>query len=99
MISLEECQAIGEKNREEERKRNENMAKIRNDELRRLGVNVDAQPSVKPQYDHPSMPEDGFVTVLYIVGMIASLIFKDFWIPWLILTAGYGKFISRRDND
>lgn len=99
MMSFEECQEMGRKIREEERKRNERMAKIRDDELRKIGIDSNVQKSIEPKYDHPSMPEDGFVTVLYIVGMVTSLLFKDFWIPWVILTIVYGKFITRHDND
>lgn len=99
MMSFEECQEMGRRIREEERQRNERMAKIRDDELRKKGINPDAQKNIKPKYDHPSMPEDGFVTFLYIAAMIGSLIFKDFWIAWIALSIAYGKFITRHDND
>ena len=99
MISFEECQEIGRKNREEKEALNKKMAEIRNVELRKMGVNPDNQKNVKPKYDHPSMPDDGLVLILYIVSMAASLIFKDFWIAWIVLTIAYGKFVSRHDND
>ena len=99
MMSFKECQEWGKKRIADEEELNKRMTKIRNDELRRRGINPDDQKTIKPKYDHPSMPEDGFVTFLYIVGMIGSLIFKDFWIPWIILTIVYGNFISRHDNN
>ena len=99
MISVKEAQEMGKKIKEEEDKRHKKMAQIRDNELRKMGVDPKAKDNIKPKYDHPSMPDDGFATVLYIVGMVASLIFKDFWIPWIILTVVYEKFLTRHNND
>ena len=99
MMSFEECQELGRKMKTEKEELNKKMSQIRNDELRKMGINPDDKKTAKPKYDHPSMPEDGMITFLYIVFMIASLIFNDFWIPWVILTIAYGKFITRHDND
>ena len=99
MMSFEEAQAMGKRIREEEQRRFEMRKKIRDDELRKMGINPDVNKFIKPKYDHPSTPDDGFVTVLYVIGMVGSLIFKDFWIVWILLTIGYGKFITRHDND
>ena len=98
MMSFEEAQAMGKRIREEQQRNFEIRKKIRDDELRKQGINPDVQ-IIKPKYDHPSTPENGFVTVLYIVGMVASLLFKDFLIPWIGLTILYSKFITRHDND
>ena len=99
MMSFEEAQAMGKRIREEEQRRFEMRKKIRDDELRKMGINPDTQKFIKPKHDHPGTPEDGFVAILYIIGMVGSLIFKDFWIAWIILTICYGKFITRHDND
>lgn len=99
MLSFEQCQEMGRKIREEEKQRNEELARIRNEELKKMGVNPDVQKHEKTKYDHPCMPEDGTVIILYIVAMAASLIFKDFWILWIALTAAFGKFITRHDKD
>lgn len=99
MLSFEQYQEISRKIREEEQKRQERLELIRKEELRKRGVDPDLQPPIKPKYDHPCTPDDGFITTLYIVGMIASLIFKGFWILWIVLTIFYVKFITRHNND
>ena len=99
MLSIEEYQKIGKQNREEEIKRKEFLAKIREDELKQKGIIPNTQASARPKYDHPCMPDDGFVTVLYIIGMIASLIFTQWYVAWFGLSVAYFKFITRHDND
>lgn len=103
MMSFEECQEWGRRMREEKENLRKRQEEIHRNELIKQGIDPDTikpTPQRKPhEYDHPSTPDDGLVTVLYIVGMIASLIFNDFWIPWFILTIVYGKFITRHDND
>lgn len=103
MMSFEECQEWGRRMRAEKEVFEKKQMEIRNRELRKQGIEPSTKKSIvskKPhEYDHPSTPDDGFVTFLYIIGMIASLIFKDFWIPWIMLTIAYGKFITRHDND
>lgn len=99
MISFEEAQAMGKRIKEEQDRIQKMMDETRKAELRKQGIDPDSHKSVKPRYDHPSTPDDGFVTVLYIIGMVASLIFKDFWIAWIMLTVAYSKFITRHDND
>lgn len=49
--------------------------------------------------DHPNTLEHGAATILYVAGMVGSLIFKDFWIPWFIFTIIYANFITRHDNN
>ena len=103
MMSFEECQEWGRRMRAEKEEFEKKQMEIRRNEFIKKGINPDSCnpiPQKKPwEYDHPSTPNDGFVTFLYIVGMIGSLIFKDFWIPWIILSIAYGKFITRHDND
>ncbi len=99
MSSFNQYQEIGRKIKEEEKKRHTELERIRNEELKKRGVNPDMQECEKPKYDHPCTPEDGVVIVLYIIAMAASLLFKDFWIAWIALTVAFGKFITRHDND
>ena len=99
MMSFEEAQAMGKRIREEQERIQKMVDETRKSELRKRGINPDVYKPTKPKYDHPCTPDDGFVTVLYVIGMAASLIFKEFWIPWIILTIGYSKFITRHDND
>lgn len=99
MMSLEECQKWGKKIREEKESLLIQNEKIHHEELIKKGINPDLQKSVESKQDHPLAPSDSVATVLYITGMIGCLIFKDFWIPWIILTILYGKFITRHDND
>ena len=99
MMSFEEAQAMGKSIREEQERIKKMMDETRKSELKKQGIDPDAWKPIKPRYDHPSTPDDGFVTVLYIVGMVASLIFKDFLIAWIGLSILYGKFITRHNND
>ena len=99
MVDFEECQEWGRQRQQEKEELRKRMTKIRDDELRKKGIDPDAYKNIKPKYDHPGTPDDGLVTVLYVAGMVGSLIFKDFWIPWLMLTIAYGKFVTRHDND
>lgn len=99
MMSFEECQEMGRRIREEEQKRNRRMETIRKDQLIKRGISVDNKKTTKPKYDHPSTPDDGFVTFVYIAAMIGSLIFKSFWMIWIVLSVAYGMFITRHDND
>ena len=98
MLSIEKYQEIARQNREEEKQRKEFLAKVREDELRKMGVNPNTQTQTQPKYDHPGMPDDCFVTLLYVIGMIASLIFNQWYIAWFGLTIVYGNFLTRHDN-
>ena len=102
-MSFEECQEWGRRMRAEKEAFAKKQMEIRNNELRKKGIDPD---TIKPirnkqphEYDHPSTPDDGFVTFLYIIAMVGSLIFKDFWVLWILLSVAYGKFITRHDND
>ena len=99
MLSIEEYQEIGRQNREQRKKEQEHIAEVRRQELMKMGVNPNIQNTSKPKYDHPCMPNDGFITMLYIIGMAGSLIFNQWYIAWFGLTVAYFKFITRHDND
>lgn len=96
MISFEEAQEIGRKNRELKEKEAKLIQEAHEKWLKDQGLMQ--TPKVEVKYDHPCMPEDGFVTLLYIVGMIGSLIFTQWYVAWFALTAWYGMFITRHDN-
>jgi hypothetical protein len=103
MMSFEECQEWGRRMRAEKEAFEKKQMEIRNNELRKQGIDPSTMKPIaskKPhEYDHPSMPDDGFVTFSYIIGMIASLIFTQWYIAWFGLTIAYSKFITRHDND
>lgn len=99
MMSFEECQEWGRKIREEREELNRKNKIIRQEELRKMGIDINTQKSPPPKYDHPCTPDDGFITILYIVGMIASFIFTQWYVAWFGLTIAYVKFITRHDND
>ena len=99
MMSFEECQEWGRKMREEEEKRKTEIERIRQEELKKIGINPNTQKCSQPKYDHPCTPDDRFVTILYVIGMIGSLMFKQWYIAWFALTVWYGMFITRHDND
>ena len=46
--------------------------------------------------EHPDTMSNGYATVLYIVVMIGSLIFKDFLLIWIAATFLWVKHITRR---
>ena len=99
MMSFEECQAWGKKRREEKAALEAKCAEIRKQEMIKQGINPDSQNTPAPKYEHPAMPGQVMMTILFIVGYIGSFIFKDWWIPWIILTVLLGKYLSRHDND
>ena len=99
MLSIEEYQEMGRQVREQRKRDREYIETVRKTELRKIGINPDIPKALKPKYDHPCMPDDGFVTILYIIGMVGSLIFNQWYIAWFGLTIAYFKFITRHDND
>ena len=98
MMSFEECQEWGKRLTEEKKQRKELMIKIHEEELIKKGINPNIQTTQKPKYDHPGTPDDGFVILLYIIGMVVSLLFKEFWLMWIALTLAFVKFITRHEN-
>ena len=45
--------------------------------------------------DHPNTMENSTATVLYILVMMGSLIFKDFLLIWVVASFIYFRFITR----
>lgn len=98
-MSFEECQEWGRKKRSERAALEAKCREINRQERIKLGLEPYQPQAQKPKYDHPCTPDNGFVTVLYILGMIGSFIFKQWYIAWFALTVWYGMFITRHDND
>ena len=98
MISFEECQKIGNKNREEEKKRKEKISAIRNERLRRDGINLNIQKNENPKYDSPYALENSGATVLWLVISIGALIFNGGWILSIIVTIIWFNYITRHMN-
>lgn len=48
--------------------------------------------------DHPSTMENSTATVLWIVAMIASLLFKGGWVLCILETVAWWKFITRHNK-
>lgn len=99
MLSFEDYKEIARRVNESKKEREELLKKWRYEELREMGIDPDKQEHVKEKYDRPGTPDDGFVTILYVIVMVASLIFKDFWIIWICITIAYFKFITRHYDD
>lgn len=49
----------------------------------------------KRHYDHPNSLDDGEATVLWLIGMGVSLLFKGGWIMCVVLTVVWFNYISR----
>jgi hypothetical protein len=99
MMSFEECQEMGRKIREERAMMDAKCKEICRQQRIKQGLPPDLPQAPTPKYEHMAMPGEGIVIVLFIVGYLGSLIFKNWWIAWIILTVLLGKFITRHDND
>lgn len=99
VLSFEQYQEIGRKVREAEEERRESEKKWHNDYLRSIGVDPDKQKHIQPKVDSIYSLENGSATALYIIVMVASLIFNQFWIIWLAATIIYFKFITRHEGE
>ena len=97
MMSFEECQEMGRQIRKNYEESEARIRQAEADRLKKLGIAP--MPVNKPKYEHPSMPDDGLVIILFIIGYIACLLFKGWWVGWIALSAALGKFLSRHDND
>lgn len=62
-------------------------------EMKKAGI-VEQQQQ-KPQFDHPDSLENDEATILYVVAMAVSTIFKGNWILWIIWTIIWWKYINR----
>lgn len=99
MMSLEEAQDLGKKRIEEEQALYNRRVQIRNEELKKMGVNPNAQLNPSEKYEHPSMPGSGMMAVLFIIGYVVCFMFKPWWLGFIVMTILLGKYVSRHDND
>ena len=99
MMSFEECQEWSRKRREEKAALEAKCREIGRQERIQRGLSPERPQVPKEKWDHPCMPDDGFVTFLYVLGMIVCLMFNQWYIGWFALTVWYGMFISRHNND
>ena len=99
MMSFEEAQEWGRRREEEKKVLRQRQEQIHREELKKMNVDLDTQKPIKLKYEHPSMPGNGMMAVLFIIGYIVCLLFKDWWIGWIVLTIALGKYLGRHDND
>lgn len=67
------------------------------DEIHKETPNIIPAKTVEDFYgdcDHPNTMENSTATVLYILVMIGSLIFKDFLLIWVVASFIYFRFIT-----
>ena len=81
----------------EQRREEEERAKIKADweNYKRKVALEEKLEADKQKYRKPKTIPDGEATLLYIVVLIGSLIFKDWWIIWIIATFMWLKNINR----
>jgi hypothetical protein len=72
--------------------------KNRKEELRKQGVNLNAQKYEQPKYDSLYTLENGSATVLWLIVAIGGLIFNDGWMLSLIATIVWFNYITRHMN-
>ena len=68
------------------------------DEMHKETPNIIPAKTVEDFYgdcDHPNTMENSTATILYILVMIGSLIFKDFLYIWVAASFIYFRFITR----
>ena len=53
------------------------------------------QTTPNKQYDHPNTMEDSSAIILYIIVMLAGVIFLDRWLIWIVATVIFIRFITR----
>lgn len=81
---------------EEDRKKAEQKAREETEKKLNAPQERSWQEQMYVDTEHPDTMSNGYATVLYIVVMIGSLIFKDFWLIWIAATFLWVKHITRR---
>ena len=97
MLSFEQYQEIGRQARKNYKESEDRIKKAEEERLRRLGISVKEPP--KQQYEHPAMLDGWMMAVLFIAGYVFCLMFKGWWVGWIVLTAALGHYLGRHDND
>lgn len=101
MPSYEEISAIFDKVDKEIKERHEQEEREWQKEIERRRTNGEkiigpsSGPAPKQRCDHPNTPEDSTATIMWIVAMVISLLFKGGWVLCIVETIIWFKFISR----
>lgn len=99
MLSFEEYQEIGRRNKKLIEEWNENEKELRRRELERQGIPINYINQENSNFhgdcDSIGSLENWQATMLYIVAMLVGAIFVDRLIIWVIATFIWLKFITR----
>lgn len=89
-MMLEAAEQWREENREERMKNEQTQEELRRQEYQRV-IQRDAYET----YDHPNTMENSTATIVWIVVMVISLLFKGGWALCILETIIWWKFITR----
>lgn len=96
MPSYDEMRIILDKIEKERNEREERRCQARLKELEDMGLKpFDPNQCPKQRCDHPNTMEDSTATVVWVVAMIVSLLFKGGWILCILETIVWWRFITR----
>jgi hypothetical protein len=96
MPTYEEMRELRQKREREREEFNKKREEMRIKELEAKGIKPFDISQVPPQRcDHPNTMEDSTATILWVVVMIISLLFKGGWALCILETIIWIKFITR----
>jgi hypothetical protein len=96
MPTYEEMRELRQKREREREEFNKKREEMRIKELEAKGIKPFDISQVPPQRcDHPNTMEDSTATIVWIVAMIISLLFKGGWALCILETIIWLKFITR----
>lgn len=96
MPTYEEMRELRKRREKEEDEFKRKREEMRLKELEAKGLKPFDTSQVPPKRcDHPNTIEDSSATILWIVAMIISLLFKGGWFLCIIETVVWLKFITR----
>ena len=98
MLSWEEQMEMAKQTRKFKKEVKEMQVKVRNEELKKQGINLDVQKYETSKYDSPYALEKGAATVLWLIIAVGGLIFNDGWILSIIATVVWFNYITRHIN-
>lgn len=105
MVSFEEMVEESKKHAEEEKERKRQYNRMWMEDLRKQGIeptfDEDGKSLIPPKketWDHPSTMENSTATVLWIVAMVISLLFKNGWVLCILETIVWWKHITRHNR-
>ena len=96
MPTYKEMQKIVKQINSERKEREDRRYQVRLSEMNKMGLKpFDKSQCPKKRCDHPNTMEDSTATVLWIVLMIVSMLFKGGWALCVFETIVWLKFITR----